>query len=90
MNAPCKIAATVIKLFLLSVMVGWIIRVLDLSISGLIENFGDIVAGAYRYLAEMVGWTIPYALVGAIIVVPLWLVGVGLRALRRRNGSGRS
>lgn len=90
MNSAWKITVTVVKLFLLSVMVGWIVRVLDLSISGFIENFGGIVAGVYRSLAELVGWTIPYALVGAIIVVPLWLMGVGLRALKRRNRDGRS
>ena len=30
-------------------------------------------------------WTLPYAAIGALVVVPLWLVSVLLRLARRRG-----
>src|SRR5215475_5773775 len=84
-DVPPRVVATVIRLFLLSVVVGWIISVLDLSIQGFFSHLArafDTVCSWARWLVE---WTLPYASVGAVVVVPLWLASVLIRLARRRG-----
>ena len=85
MAAPPRILATIVKLFVLSVVVGWVISVLDLSLEGFFEHLADAFATAVDWRRWSRGWTLPYAAIGALVVVPLWLVSVLLRLARRRG-----
>jgi hypothetical protein len=82
---PPRIAATVLKLFLLSVLVGWIISVLDLSIQGFFSHLARAFETVYGWVGWLVGWTLPYATVGAVVVVPLWLASLLVKVARRRG-----
>ena len=82
---PPRVVSTVIKLFLLSVVVGWIISVLDLSIQGFFSHLARAFDTVYSWARWLVEWTLPYASVGAVVVVPLWLASVLIRLARRRG-----
>ena len=86
MDAPPRIIATIVKLFVLSVVVGWIISVLDLSLEGFFEHLADAFGTVVDWMRWLLDWTLPYAAIGALVVVPLWLVSVLLRLARRRRG----
>jgi hypothetical protein len=82
---PQRIFGTVAKLFVLSVVVGWVISVLDLSLEGFFEHLADAFGGVVDWVRWILGWTLPYAAIGALVVVPLWLVSVLLRVTRKRS-----
>ena len=82
---PQRIFGTVAKLFLLSVVVGWVISVLDLSLEGFFEHLADAFGSVVDWVRWILGWTLPYAAIGALVVVPLWLVSVLLRMTRKRS-----
>jgi len=84
-DLPPRVVSTVIKLFLLSVVVGWIISVLDLSIQGFFSHLARAFDTVYSWARWLVEWTLPYASVGAVVVVPLWLASVLIRLARRRG-----
>jgi hypothetical protein len=85
MDAPQRLVATVVKLFLLSVVVGWLISVLNITIEGFFGHIVDAFGRVVEWTSWFVSWTLPYAAVGAVIVVPLWLISVLLRSGRRHN-----
>lgn len=86
MDAPRRILAIVAKLFILSVVVGWVISVLDLSLEGFFGHLAEAFGAVVDWVRWIIGWTLPYAAVGALVVIPLWLVSVLLRLTRGRRG----
>src|SRR5262245_39594159 len=85
MDAPQRLLATVVKLFLLSVVVGWLISVLDITIEGFFGHLADAFGTLVDWMRWFLSWTLPYAAVGAVIVVPLWLISMLLRLGRRHD-----
>src|SRR3954454_16724477 len=85
MDAPQRLLATVLKLFLLSVAVGWLISVLNITIEGFFGHIADAFGRLIEWTSWLLSWTLPYAAVGAVIVVPLWLISLLLRLGRRHN-----
>lgn len=81
---PQRIFGTVVKLFVLSVVVGWVISVLDLSLEGFFQHLADAFGSVVDWARWILGWTLPYAAIGALVVVPLWLISMLLRLTRRR------
>lgn len=65
---------TVIKLLVLSLVVGVVMRWLNVTPWSLVENFGDTVERLFGWGRRFVAWAVDYVLVGAVIVVPLWLI----------------
>lgn len=70
-QSPIK---TVLKLLVLSLIVGIVLSWLDLTPWSLVENFGENVQRIFGWARNFVGWAAGYVLIGAVIVVPLWLV----------------
>ncbi len=85
MDVPGRVLATVVKLFVLSVVVGWAISVLDLSLEGFFGHLADAFGTVVDWIGWIIGWTLPYAAIGAIVVVPLWLISALLRLTRGRG-----
>jgi hypothetical protein len=85
METPQRLIATVLKLFLLSVVVGWLISVLNITIEGFFGHIADAFGTLVDWTRWFLSWTLPYAAVGAVIVVPLWVISVLLRLGRRQN-----
>ncbi len=87
MKAPQHMIVTVAKLFVLSVAVGWVISILDLSIEGFFKHISEAFLTVLDWIRWVLGWTLPYAAIGALVVVPLWLLSMLLRLFRRRDGA---
>ena len=76
---------TVIKLLLASLVVGMALAWLELSPR-------ELLSWAQQQLAEIVGnasdyvqWAVSYVLLGAVIVVPIWLLSYFWRAARSKG-----
>ena len=85
MDAPQRLIVTVVKLFVLSVVVGWVVSILDLSIEGFLNHITGAILTVIDWIRWILGWTLPYAAIGALVVVPLWLLSLLLRLFRRRG-----
>jgi predicted histidine transporter YuiF (NhaC family) len=75
---------TIVKLLLASLAVGLVMHWLEITPRSLIANFGETVARAYNALEGFAGWAVDYVLLGALVVVPIWLVVFLLGRFRRK------
>jgi hypothetical protein len=76
-------ATVVIRLFVLSLVVGLALSVLDIRPETLLADLGDTALRVFDVLVTAIAWSVRYVVIGAIVVVPLWAVFSGLRYLRR-------
>jgi hypothetical protein len=78
-----------IGLFVLCVLVGLFLETIGISARGILYDTWHTVGAVFRRLGDLLDWAIPYALLGAVIVVPLMLLGM-LEKRRRRRWSSRN
>jgi hypothetical protein len=79
-----SIGGTLLKLFILSLVVGIVLSVFDIDPEGLLGAFGGTAGSIFRVLVDALEWAVPYVLIGAVVVVPIWLILTALRMARRR------
>lgn len=76
-------AATAAQLVLWSVVVGVILSALGITPYNIVDRIGLIIRNIYNLGFDALNWAVQYLLLGAIIVVPIWLIS---RVLGRRRG----
>lgn len=62
------------RLIVLSIVVGIVLALLGLSPVQLLENLRLAALRIYHMGFDAFGWLFQYFLLGAVIVVPLWLI----------------
>lgn len=83
-----SILSTILKLFVASLIVGMLMRWFDVTPRSLIANFGHTVERLFSSIAGFFGWAFEYVLLGACIVLPIWLIVFFIdRAKGKRTGS---
>jgi hypothetical protein len=83
-NAPSpSTAATITQLILWSIVVGVILSALGITPFNIVDRIGLILRNIYDLGFGAVHWAVQYFLLGAIIVVPIWIVS---RLLGGRRG----
>lgn len=76
---------TVVKLAVASLIVGLLLAALGWTPADLLSRVSSFAHGAWNFARDALGWAGSYMLLGAIVVLPLWLA----RYLwRRLNGRG--
>ena len=75
--------SVIFRLILLSILIGVILEVLGLDPWNIIESLKRLVLRIWDMGFDAVLWVWRYFLLGAIIVVPIWLI---MRFLRSPNG----
>jgi len=80
------IGKTVLKLAVVSLLVGLVMSWFDITPQSILENFGETVARVYSTLTGWLRWMVPYILLGATIVIPIWAVLALLRLGGRKKG----
>jgi hypothetical protein len=76
--------SVIFRLILLSILVGVILAVLGLDPLNIIRSAEQLVRAIWDMGFDAVRWLWRYFLLGALIVVPIWLVMRLLRAPRGR------
>ena len=71
---PQNVLGTVIKIVLASLVLGFVLRFFDINPKDLLSNFGETVQKAFAWAGDFAAGSIEYVLVGAVIVVPIWLI----------------
>lgn len=76
---------TIIKILLASLCVGLLLAYFNLSpqelFRGAFEHFSEI----FEWVSSVAGWAVSYVLLGAIVVVPIWLLVYLIDALKKKK-----
>lgn len=82
----------IVRTLLLCFVVGLVLSFLDITPAHILTNtwatireIAALVRDGFVSLLDAVRWALPYILIGAVIVVPLSLLGVVLRWSRTRH-----
>ena len=71
---PKGAIGTAVKILIASLLVGLVMHWFGITPRSLIHNFGDSVVRIFGTFTSIINWAIDYVLVGAVIVVPIWLI----------------
>ena len=66
----------VIGLFVLCVLVGLFLESIGITAHGILTDTWHTFGALFHKVSDIVGWSLPYALLGAVIVVPLALLSL--------------
>ncbi len=80
-----KAVGTAIKLLVICLVVGWVLSVIDIDPLGFIKFLSQSVRNAGEIAADAVRWAVPYVLLGAMVVIPLYVLKFGLDLLKGRR-----
>ena len=69
-----SVAGTIVRLVLLSVVVGVVFSALGITPFNLIERLDHFVRNVLNMGFDAINWAFRYFLLGAVIVVPVWFV----------------
>lgn len=78
------ILSTALKVAIACLIVGLILSAFGVDPWSLYGRVGDVAGDAAEAVGAFIGWAWPYVVVGAVIVVPLWLLIFLLRGGWRR------
>lgn len=76
--------AVVVRLILLSVLVGVVLSVLGLNPFNIFESFRALIIGIWNMGFDAIEWLLRYFLLGAVIVIPVWIIMRMVNAPRGR------
>jgi hypothetical protein len=75
------VVPTLMRLLLLSFFVGLAFALFGIDPMNLWSDFWDTFQEAWRHVGDFVQWGVKYAILGAIVVLPLWVIYRLLRAI---------
>jgi hypothetical protein len=75
---------TLFRLLLASFAVGVALTVFDVRPEELLRDLNDVAYRLFTAAVDAVRWAIPYILIGAVVVAPIWLLLTLWKAIRRR------
>ena len=84
---PRNFAATALKLIVASLIVGLILSLFGASPLTLLKGASESLFAVFDWLVGAVQWAVPYIILGAILVLPIWLVLLLVRLVRGRRRS---
>ena len=80
-------AAVLVRLAVVSLLVGFILSAMGLSPFDIVESFVRFVQHIYEMGFDAVEWVFRYFLLGAVIVFPIWFVARLWKTLSKPTGS---
>ncbi len=84
MAAPRSAAGTVIRLVVLSLVVGAALSLFNITPQGLLQGLGGTAEQILGVAVGAIEWAVPFVLIGAVVVVPIWAILKLMRIARGR------
>jgi hypothetical protein len=81
---PAKLLDVVIKLLVASLAVGFVLALVEINPWTYLGPLGGLSQSSIALGAQLFSWAWTYVILGAAVVVPIWLIHVLLTYLRRR------
>ncbi|MFA5950267.1 MAG: DUF6460 domain-containing protein [Hyphomicrobium sp.] len=76
--------SVILRLTLISIVVGIILKALGVDLRNFFDRINQLLRGLYDLGFGAIEWMLEYLLLGALIVVPIWLIGRVVSAARPR------
>jgi len=80
-----RILSTLFKLAVISFIIGWLLVQFDVTPEDIFNNFGETGRRIYDMAKGAIEWSAGYIVIGAVIVIPLWLISVLFNVLKGRG-----
>lgn len=84
---PTNLRKSLVKITFFSLIVGLLLATFDIEPRTLLESLGETAQSIFEVVADVIEWAVKYVLLGAIVIVPLWLIVVFYRAAREKMNS---
>jgi len=84
---PQNIGGTIIKLLVLSLVVGMLLKFLNLDPENLLSSLGGLFEWFVQVGAKLIDWGLGYVLIGAAVVIPIYVVIVLIRIAKGKRGN---
>lgn len=75
----------VLKLIVVSLVIGMVLAFFDAKPEELLASLGETVQSIFRVLVSLVEWMVPYILLGAVVVIPIWVIMLVWRMVRDKT-----
>jgi len=82
---PKNVRDTIIKIVIGSFFVGILLAFFEINPQELMADFGETVQAIFGVVADVIEWGVKYVLLGAVVVVPIWLIFFGIGKLRGKK-----
>jgi len=79
-GTPLSVA---VRLILLSILVGVVLSAIGLDPRDIVESIRRLIVGIWNLGFDAINWVWRYFLLGAVIVVPIWLITRFMSSPRR-------
>jgi hypothetical protein len=79
-----SLVGRVVGALLLCLLVGLLLTHLGIAARGILTDTWHTILAVGRLVGDLILWAVPYTLLGAVVVVPLLLVGLVFRRSGRR------
>ena len=76
---------TVLRLAVASLVVGLVLAALGWTPADLLDRMGGMLRGLWQLSSDALGWAGSYMLLGAMIVLPIWLARLLWKRLQQRR-----
>ena len=80
---PARLLPTIIKLIVLCLAVGLLLTFFDITPTDLLNNFWRTIRNIWQVGVDAAEWAWKYVALGAVVVLPIWLLTVVLKRFRR-------
>ena len=80
------VGRTILKLALWSLIIGLVLSVMKVSPASLLSFLGQTAQDIFAWVVGIIEWAVPYLVLGAAVVIPIWLFMVAWRFLRGKSG----
>ncbi len=80
------VGRTVLKLVLWSLIVGLALKLMNVTPASVLGFLGDTAQDIFAWVVGVVEWAVPYLVLGAAVVIPIWLFMAAWRFLRSKDG----
>ena len=82
---PKITARTIVKLIIACLLVGLVLSTLNIDHRNILESGQDAIEWLTEVGGEFFGWALSYILIGAVVVIPIWLILYMVKAVRGRK-----
>lgn len=76
---------TALKLLIACLVVGFALAAFNITPAHIVGQLLQLVTAIVDVSRGLFGWATPYVLLGAFVVIPIWLISYGLKRLRRKS-----
>ena len=80
-----SIKSTIIKIIIWSLIIGLALSLAGVTPETLLSGLGSTVQRIFSVFVDMFRWAVPYIVLGAVVVIPIWAVVFVWRLFRRKD-----